>query len=173
MDVYTSAFSYPRRSRSLHSPSSSLDLPNNESVTSFLLRNLQVQQSHHFALCIRTISEPTPSDHESIQKLAMMVMGMHGCHVTYYLGEQGRGWNFHVTGAYQQVSLTRGLILKECPIKVRFSQPCRCTVPRGRTRRLTILPFLAPCIHQSCALRDTRFAHQQSFNQGSSSSQIG
>lgn len=51
----------------------------------------------------------------------MMVMGMHGCHVTYYLGEQGRGWNFHVTGAYQQVSLTRGLILKECPIKHRVS----------------------------------------------------
>ncbi|EDR15449.1 uncharacterized protein LACBIDRAFT_141174, partial [Laccaria bicolor S238N-H82] len=28
-------------------------------------------------------------------------------------------WNFHITGAYQQVMITRGLILKECPIQHR------------------------------------------------------
>jgi hypothetical protein len=97
MDVCTSAFTYPRSSRSLHSPSSSLDHNDN------------------------TISDISPSDHDAIQKLAVMAMTMHGCHVSYFLGEQGRGWNFHITGPYQQVSLTRGLILKECPVKHRAS----------------------------------------------------
>ncbi|KAL1715481.1 hypothetical protein EV715DRAFT_207370 [Schizophyllum commune] len=35
------------------------------------------------------------------------------------LADHGRGWNFLVTGAYQQVMITRGMILKDCPIQHR------------------------------------------------------
>ncbi|KAF8898349.1 cytoplasmic protein [Infundibulicybe gibba] len=76
MDVYTTAFTYPRRSRHTHSPT---------------------------------------SDGEAIQKLAMLAMTLHGCHVTYIMTDQGKGWNFHITGAYQQhraaIKVTRSEIL--------------------------------------------------------------
>lgn len=51
----------------------------------------------------------------------MMAMSLHGCHISYFMADPGR-WNFYITGApgaYQQVMLARGMILKECPIQVR------------------------------------------------------
>lgn len=95
MDVYTTSFTYPRRARNIHSPPSSLDFPPQQ--------------------------DPTLSaDAEAVQKLALMVMSLHGCHVSYQPVDQGRAWNFHITGAYQQVMISRGLILKECPIQASF-----------------------------------------------------
>ncbi|KAG5648158.1 hypothetical protein DXG03_006112 [Asterophora parasitica] len=102
MDVYTTSFTYPRRSR--HSHSSAIDF--NSAST-----NDAYNVSHSDA----TASQDT----EAIQKLAMMAMSLHGCHVSYFLADHGRGWNFHITGAYQQVMVTRGMILKECPIQHR------------------------------------------------------
>ncbi|KAG6845670.1 hypothetical protein H0H87_005877 [Tephrocybe sp. NHM501043] len=93
MDVYTTSFTYPRRSRH-----TSLDFPQSNDLR----------------------PDPPPADDsEAIQKLAMMAMSLHGCHVAYYLANDARGWNFHITGAYQQVMVTRGMILKECPIQHR------------------------------------------------------
>lgn len=63
--------------------------------------------------------QATPSDAEAVQKLAMAVMNMHGCHVSFAVADQGRGWNFLVSGAYQQVMMARGMIMKDCPFKVR------------------------------------------------------
>ncbi|KAH6917634.1 cytoplasmic protein [Coprinopsis sp. MPI-PUGE-AT-0042] len=94
MDVYTTSFTYPRRARNIHSPPSSLDFPPQQDPT-------------------------LAADAEAVQKLALMVMSLHGCHVSYQPVDQGRAWNFHITGAYQQVMISRGLILKECPIQHR------------------------------------------------------
>lgn len=115
MDVYTTSFTYPRRSRHTHSPASSLDFqqselrpPSGDSYT----------PAHHLHRVNSNISDATsPSDGEAVQKLTMLAMQMHGCHVSYFMADQG-GWNFYITGAYQQVMLTRGMILKECPIQV-------------------------------------------------------
>jgi len=127
MDVYTTSFTYPRRSRhldfqqqaqvdavnaaaaaTLSSPSSFID-PYSSAV-------LQQQFSS------QSISDVSvAADADAVQKLVMMAMSLHGCHVSYYPVGQGRGWNFHITGAYQQVMAARGLILKECPIQVNFA----------------------------------------------------
>lgn len=107
MDVYTTCFTYPRRLRHAHSPASSLDFQSD-------LRNTD-------AFSTQKISD---ADADAIQKLALMAMSLHACHVSYFMVDQGKGWNFHITGAYQQVMITRGLILKECPIQVSsFSLP--------------------------------------------------
>lgn len=113
MDVYTTSFTYPRRARHIHSPPSSLEFPGTE------LR-ADSYTPHHLQHVNNNITEASATaDGEAIQKLAMMAMSLHGCHVSFFLADQGR-WNFHITGAYQQVMITRGMILKECPIQARI-----------------------------------------------------
>ena len=51
----------------------------------------------------------------------MMAMSMHGVHVSYSPADQGRSWNFQVSGAYPQVMPARGMLLKGTPIQVRNS----------------------------------------------------
>ncbi len=130
MEVYTTSFTYPRRSRPIHSPASSLD---------YQQQHQQAEVAAAVALAASSFIDPYAAQHqlqqqipaqnatdvsaaaadaEAIQKLAMMTMSLHGCHVSYHSVDQGRGWNFHITGAYQQVMNSRGLILKECPIQV-------------------------------------------------------
>lgn len=116
MDVYTTSFTYPRRSRHAHSAPSSLEFPGAEirltSVDSY-------SPAHHLQHVNNNISDTsTQPDGEAIQKLAMMAMSLHGCHISYFMVDPGR-WNFYITGAYQQVMAARGMILKECPIQVR------------------------------------------------------
>ncbi|KAJ7357125.1 cytoplasmic protein [Mycena albidolilacea] len=117
MDVYTTSFTYPRRSRHAHSAPSSLEFPGAEirlsSVDSY-------SAAHHLQQHVNTsISDSVPQpDAEAIQKLAMMAMSLHGCHISYFQADPGR-WNFYITGAYQQVMVARGMILKECPIQHR------------------------------------------------------
>ncbi|KAJ7900099.1 cytoplasmic protein [Mycena olivaceomarginata] len=109
MDVYTTSFTYPRRSRHAHSAPSSLEFPGAEirlsSVDSY-------SAAHHLQQHVNTsISDSAPQpDAEAIQKLAMMAMSLHGCHISYFQADPGR-WNFYITGAYQQVM--------ECPIQHR------------------------------------------------------
>ncbi|KAF8971577.1 cytoplasmic protein [Flammula alnicola] len=118
MDVYTTSFTYPRRSRHVHSPASSLDFqPSDLNSTSLIDPFPPAQHAQHANSKMSDVS--ATADVEAIQKLAMMAMSLHGCHVSYYMVDQGRAWNFHITGAYQQVMITRGLILKECPIQHR------------------------------------------------------
>ncbi|PPQ90451.1 hypothetical protein CVT25_014969 [Psilocybe cyanescens] len=118
MDVYTTSFTYPRRSRHIHSPASSLDFQSSDLKSSSL--SDQYPSSQHLQSTNPKLSDASvTADAEAIQKLAMMAMSLHGCHVSYYMVDQGRAWNFHITGAYQQVMITRGLILKECPIQHR------------------------------------------------------
>ncbi|KAJ6604416.1 cytoplasmic protein [Mycena vulgaris] len=116
MDVYTTSFTYPRRSRHAHSAPSSLEFPGAE------IRHSSVDSysaAHHLQHVNNNISDSsTQPDGEAIQKLAMMAMSLHGCHVSYFMAYPGR-WNFYITGAYQQVMVARGMILKECPIQHR------------------------------------------------------
>jgi hypothetical protein len=144
MDIYTTAFTYPRRIRQVPS-SKSLDVhgsgfgangataPEAETVTS-------------------------PSDAEAIQNMAMSIMTSTGCHVSYALADQGRGWNFLVSGAYQQVMLGRGTIMRECPTKV------------SRIIILSLIKHLMPytdvSLHQSPSIRDPGFACWQAHYQG-------
>ncbi|KAF7339851.1 KH domain protein [Mycena venus] len=116
MDVYTTSFTYPRRSRHAHSAPSSLEFPGAEirlsSVDSY-------SAQHHLQHVNNNIADSAPQpDAEAIQKLAMMAMSLHGCHISYFQADPGR-WNFYITGAYQQVMVARGMILKECPIQHR------------------------------------------------------
>jgi hypothetical protein len=116
MEVYTTSFTYPRRSRHIHPAPSSIDFPAQE------LRPSSNDPYSHLQQLQSNFADPVASD--AVQKLALMAMSLHGCHVIYYPADQNRGWNFHITGAYQQVMATRGMILKECPIQVKgFTSP--------------------------------------------------
>ncbi|KAF5355949.1 hypothetical protein D9756_004263 [Leucocoprinus leucothites] len=101
MDVYTTSFVYPRRSRHTLSHASSRDFHHDS----------YPQQS--------LLPEHLAHDADAVQKLVVMAMQLHGCHVSYYVVDHGKAYNFHITGSYQQVMLTRGLILKDCPIQHR------------------------------------------------------
>ncbi|KII93438.1 hypothetical protein PLICRDRAFT_99898 [Plicaturopsis crispa FD-325 SS-3] len=120
MDIYTTSFTYPRRSRYTHSPSSSIDFPGASNGSGAQGSSDPYMAASHLQHVNANANDSlSASDAEAVQKLAMMAMSLHGCHVSYFPTDQGRGWNFHVTGAYQQVMVARGMILKECPIQHR------------------------------------------------------
>lgn len=50
----------------------------------------------------------------------MMAMAIYNVQISFAPADQGRAWNFQVSGVYQQVMLARGMIMKECPIQVRI-----------------------------------------------------
>lgn len=135
MDIYTTSFTYPRRPRHIHSPQSSLDFQGKSgpdlrtypSTESFNKSVNSLVNHHHQQANNVSDAATTSTDNEAVQKLAMMAMQMHGCHISYFPADQGRGWNFHITGAYQQVMIARGMILKDCPIQVRLYEICRAS----------------------------------------------
>ena len=45
-------------------------------------------------------------------------MQAHGCLVSFTRADRGKGWNFHLSGGYQQVMAARGMILRDCPVLV-------------------------------------------------------
>lgn len=117
MEIYTTSFTYPRRSRLTHSPASSLDFstdlrPQSDSYS-------QLHQQHNNSTLPDSQGTASPSDYDAVQKVAMMAMAIYNVQVSFASADQGRAWNFQVTGVYQQVMLARGMILKECPIQVR------------------------------------------------------
>ncbi|EGO02484.1 hypothetical protein SERLA73DRAFT_158482 [Serpula lacrymans var. lacrymans S7.3] len=114
MDVYSTSFTHPRRMR--HYSSLSFDLhggdfrfPQSESLTA-MHKEHQIQENH-----VNAVPDAS-SDSESIHKLTVMAMSVHGCHASSFMVDQGRGWNFYITGLYQQVMMARGMILKDCPL---------------------------------------------------------
>lgn len=122
MEIYTTSFTYPRRSRLSHSPASSLDF----STPSDLRHQdsySQLQQQQQLPNPALSDPQPTasPTDYDAVQKLIMMAMAIHGVHITFAPADQGRAWNFQISGVYQQVMLARGMVMKECPVQVRKS----------------------------------------------------
>lgn len=51
----------------------------------------------------------------------MMAMAIYNVQVSFAPTDQGRAWNFQISGVYQQVMLARGMIMKECPVQVRMT----------------------------------------------------
>ena len=115
MEIYTTSFTYPRRLRHAHSPTNSLDFAPRNNELRRASSYSQIQQPNGLA----DHQGASPTDYEALQKLAMMAMNIHGVHISFTPADQGRAWNFQVSGAYQQVMSARGMLLKGCPIQVR------------------------------------------------------
>ena len=54
---------------------------------------------------------------EQMQRLCMEAMSNYQCTVTCSLLEAGKGYNFHLSGGYQQVMGARGFVLRGSPFK--------------------------------------------------------
>lgn len=104
MDIYTTTFTYPRVSATPHLSAVSLAAHSdpyslggyNHGVSNALDSRLPGHQV----------------DAETVQKLALKVSHLHGCIVTPSISTHSKGWNFHISGTYQQVVLARGSILR-------------------------------------------------------------
>lgn len=118
MEIYTTSFTYPRRLRHAHSRTNSLEFPSRSELRRASSYS-QIQQPPN------GLADPqgsaSPADYDTLQKLTMMAMSMHGVHISYSPADQGRAWNFQVSGAYPQVMPARGMLLKGSPIQVRPS----------------------------------------------------
>lgn len=132
MEIYTTSFTYPRRSRLSHSPASSLDF----STPSDLRHQdsySQLQQQQQLPSLADSQATASPTDYDAVQKLVMMAMAIHAVHVSFAPADQGKAWNFQISGVYQQVMLARGMIMKECPVQVcKSSTPTRVPSPTSR-----------------------------------------
>jgi hypothetical protein len=129
MDIYTTAFIYPRRVRQPSPPAS--------------------HDPHGFNGAAAA-QEPealyTKADVDAVQAMVNSATASSGCHITCK-PNQNR-WDFMVTGAYQQVMMARGTIMRDCPTKVRV-QSCeshRRSTPNSSTRPAD------PSIYQSPSL---------------------
>lgn len=116
MDIYSISFTHPRRPRHLHSPSSSFDAHDHR-----LPPHIQhLPENFPSALPLPT-TQPSPSnqaDSETVEKLAILARSLHNVQLSYLLSDGGRSWNFYISGAYQQVMLARGILLKDSPVQV-------------------------------------------------------
>ena len=73
---------------------------------------------------------------EAMHRLCVDAMAAHQCLVSFTpveapvgaQGQQGRMFNFHLSGGYQQVMSARGSLLRENPFKVRLAQIGRAHV---------------------------------------------
>ena len=116
MEAYTTAFSYPRKPR--HNTTPPLDFPSHSQPDRY--QQPHFQPPHHNGHVEPHVT-PTAPDTEAVQKLAVLAMTTQGCHVSFSIADHGTGWNFLLSGAYQQVLFARGTILKDCPIQVGLS----------------------------------------------------
>ena len=117
MEIYTSAFSYPRRPRHARNTTPPLDFPSHSQSDRYQHQPPQFQPPHHNGHTEPHVT-PTALETEAVQKLAVLAMTTQGCHVSFSIADHGAGWNFLLSGAYQQVLFARGTILKDCPIQV-------------------------------------------------------
>ncbi|KAI5119924.1 hypothetical protein M0805_000889 [Coniferiporia weirii] len=108
MDIYTTSFSYPRVAATSRPPSA-LDYANPYAPAQNAHAN-DPQAASNFA-----------ADADAVQKVALSATQAHGCLVTFTKATHGKGWNFHLSGSYQQVMAARGMILRECPTQHRAS----------------------------------------------------
>ncbi|KAI0034911.1 cytoplasmic protein [Vararia minispora EC-137] len=116
MDIYTTAFTHPRRPRLLRSQNPSLDFPPAQdpfAPTPFP----SAYQNGYPAQVPEPLPAPSPADAEALQKLTMLAMTSQGCHVSYAVADHGTGWNFLISGPGPQLLFARGMILKDCPTR--------------------------------------------------------
>jgi hypothetical protein len=91
MDIYSTSFTHPRRTRHIHS-----EFPNTIPPDPALPEDVDKLAIHAMSIHNVHISY-LPPDHTH------------------------RGCNFYISGPYQQVMAARGMLLKDCPIQVRLS----------------------------------------------------
>lgn len=110
MDIYTTSFTYPRAS-SISVPASALDYASAAKPFGTV----------HHALSVATDAQTAnnlAAHAETVQKITLAAAQAHGCHVSFTKAGQAQGWNFHLSGSYQQVMAARGKILREGPTQV-------------------------------------------------------
>ncbi|KAG6371650.1 cytoplasmic protein [Boletus reticuloceps] len=117
MDIYSISFTHPRRSRHLHSPSSSLDAHDHRLPPH--IQHLPDNFPSTLSLPSAQPSPPNQADSETVEKLAVFARGQHKVQLSYLLSDGGRNWNFFISGAYQHVMPARGLLLKDSPVQHR------------------------------------------------------
>ncbi|KAG8220092.1 hypothetical protein J3R82DRAFT_1111 [Butyriboletus roseoflavus] len=116
MDIYSISFTHPRRSRHIHSPSSSFDAHDHR-----LPPHIQHLPENFPSVLPLPATQPSPSnqaDSETVEKLAILARSLHNVQLSSLLSDGGRSWNFYISGAYQQVMLARGMLLKDSPVQV-------------------------------------------------------
>lgn len=158
MDVYTTSFVIPRRLRHAHSLANpSFDFPSNPSTDS----PYSAASGLHGGGIPFPPHDPgqgaagsDPSDFEIVQNIVMSVMTVHGCHITYQVVDNGTAWCFHITGAYQQVMMARGLVLKDCPVQA------RSTIKVTRSEILDTPAAKAPALKEEVRQRLDEIASQ-------------
>jgi hypothetical protein len=107
----------------------------------------------------------------------MMAMTIYNVQISFAPADQGRAWNFQISGVYQQVMLARGMIMKECPVQVRSAsfllsflsiQTQRASLSHTLASPLPFLPLphSEPRSHQGRALGHPRLALLQAVAQG-------
>ena len=103
MDMYTTAFTYPRIPPTSF-PTSTLNFADPYAAGSF------ANDSHAASSLV--------ADVDAVQKVVLSASASHSCLASFTKAAHGRGWNFHLSGSYQQVMAARGMILRECPTQV-------------------------------------------------------
>ncbi|KAG9101165.1 hypothetical protein FRC06_003301 [Ceratobasidium sp. 370] len=113
MDIYTTSFTHPRGAQpASYSPASSIDLTPELRTPQTAYSPVRRPPRAHPPV----VAEIAP---DAVQAVCMDAMQQHGCLVTFTRADDGRAWNFHLSGAYAQVMAARGHIIRECPVQVR------------------------------------------------------
>lgn len=131
MDVYSTSFTHPRQSPFIqqhsHSPTSSIDFtpdlrtprdnyPPSASPAHPSRSRIPLPSTENTATPYLGVSSEYGVD--AVHQVCVEAMATHGCHVSFTRVDEGRAWNFHITGGYQQVMAARGMILNDCPVQV-------------------------------------------------------
>ncbi|KLO20412.1 cytoplasmic protein [Schizopora paradoxa] len=106
MDFYTTSFTYPRVSASSqHIPPSPLDFAFRQNQLFLGQNSFNVPQDN----------QATAADAETLQKVVLSASQANTCVISFAKSSQGKGWNFYVSGVYQQhratIKLTRSEVL--------------------------------------------------------------
>lgn len=100
MDIFATSFTFPR--------------PDSHSFSSYPAGG--VSRSNHYASLVLHDTLPDRAYH-IVQDVTRAAMGIHGCVVNFTKSDMGN-YNFYLSGAYQQVTNARAMIIRECPIMV-------------------------------------------------------
>ncbi|KAI0296599.1 hypothetical protein BC826DRAFT_1091014 [Russula brevipes] len=87
MEIYTTAFSYPRRPRHARNATPPLEFPSHSQPDPY--QPNQFQPPHHNGHSTDSHVTPTAPDTEAVQKLAVLAMTTQGCHVSFSIADHG------------------------------------------------------------------------------------
>ncbi|EJT97951.1 cytoplasmic protein [Dacryopinax primogenitus] len=170
MDLYTTSFTYPRHSPTFSPtyldanvpPAANLPIPQShvrsQSVEAYPAgpqiaqapaQGQPPQQATQAGVPSQQTHQTSPRSSlevgvDAVQRVAMDAMAAHGCLVTFTKADPGKGWNFHLSGGYQQVMASRGMIIREAPLNTRSA----IRVPRSELLDSTASLSLKPDVRR-------------------------